>query len=306
MSDFCVCVLAHNEEKHIASTVRSILQSITELNFEVFVYANGCTDNTVSIVKELCEKEGSLHLFELAVASKVNAWNIAFHKHDKYTNIFFSDGDILLDPDALQNMVDILSRQKNTNLVCCELWPHKDGLNIAKKLVGFMQIPFRQDFLTGTFYAVTRKALDRNFARMKLDEIPVGIVAEDRFIEDLIPREEFLVCSDRVYYEPPAIDDYCRYQARLRWQNEQIEEKFSSLCLQNDQPSSHLLDKTAGKLKGARKPMRLFFGMCSVLLRYCFKILFREKIEFYYKKLGEVNHDGTKVLTEQTRSMTTK
>ncbi len=224
-TDACVCVLAHNEQKHIASTIKAIIDGNREVEFDIIVYANGCTDNTVDIVKNLFEIYPNLHLRELDKASKSLAWNTAFHENAD-SILIFSDGDVEPEQGTVAALCNSLKENSEITLASCQYWPQKNGLSFEQKLTGLMQIPLVQDFLTGCFYGVGRKRLEAEFVHHSLLGIPDGLVGEDFFLSSLIPDRNFTVIEKKCYYEPPSLEDYRRYLARIRWQEKQV----ASVC----------------------------------------------------------------------------
>jgi len=91
-------VLAHNEERHIASCLDSILSSDPGHRFQIFVMANGCTDRTEAIVREYSSNHPGVSLVSIALGDKCNAWNVFIHEtvpqHVAEREVyFFMDGD---------------------------------------------------------------------------------------------------------------------------------------------------------------------------------------------------------------------
>ncbi len=99
---FSIIIPAHNEEKYIRPTLRSIKDQ-TYQNFEVIVVANGCTDKTEEIIKKR-ENEKVL-LLTLPVANVSRARNYGAGKAEGEL-LLFLDADTQLEEDALQKMRD--------------------------------------------------------------------------------------------------------------------------------------------------------------------------------------------------------
>lgn len=93
-----VMVLAHNEERHIAACLDSIFASSPDRDIEVYVVANGCTDNTESTVDAYRGKQPTVKLISIALADKCGAWNYYVHnvipaECPGRPIFFFMDGD---------------------------------------------------------------------------------------------------------------------------------------------------------------------------------------------------------------------
>lgn len=304
--DVCVCILAHNEQKHIASTIRSIVEGNKDVDFNIVVYANGCTDDTVKIVKSLFVLYPNLHLRELEEASKPLAWNAAFQENNASV-LVFSDGDVEPEPRSVLTLCKSLIENVDTTLVSCQYWPQKSGLSYGQKFTGFLQIPLIQDFLTGCFYAVRKKNLEKEFEKHSLTGIPDGIVGEDFFIELLVPKQNLAIAGKKCFYEPPSIEDYLKYLARIRWQGEQVTSIFGSFfpdSLMDEKRNLFVVLKR--KLSYYQGMGRFFHGILAATMRYAFNFIYRKKINMYYQLLGPVSHQGGTVLSNATRSQSAK
>lgn len=299
-NEVCICILAHNEEKNIEATINSLLNN-NDFQFDIIVYANGCTDKTTDIVKGLAEEYPQVKLRELEIASKINAWNKAYTEN--HNNILiFTDGDIETSPGTINLLHKYMETNEKISIACCESWPRFKSQPLANKLTGFMQIPLKQDFLIGHCYAVKRRNLEEYLNKASFDIIPAGVVGEDVFIEKLFPDKEFDVTTIRCYYEPPNIQDYIKYLARIRWQNEQINNYYSN----NLKHENKTFIKFTRKLIHNRSLFRLILGITSTTCRLVFKAIYRESINNVYKSLGEINIDGKSILSTATRSESVK
>ncbi|NLS95787.1 MAG: glycosyltransferase [Planctomycetaceae bacterium] len=304
MKQACVCVLAYNEQNHIARTVQAIRAGNDGVDFDVVVYANGCTDQTTEVVKGLLATVPNLRLRELAKPSKPEAWNTAFVENQNLV-LFFSDGDIAPEPGCVARLYQCLTENPTVSIVCPELRPQPTGLPLDKRLTGFLQIPFAQDFLNGAFYAVRRDVIERALKERELDGIPSGIVGEDAFVQTLVPRTAFRVTEQRVFYEPPALSDYYKYLARIRWQNEQLAYYRDELGDPVRKKSS-TVQRLREKLSATRRFTRLIEGAMSTATRRIVTAANRRRIDNLYRKLGPVRREGQEILGSSTRSISTK
>ncbi len=100
---FSIIVPAHNEERQIANTVRELLD-VDYPNYEIIVVDDGSTDNTASIVHDLCQKHEPVRgIYLRENQGKGRALNQAcLMTRGDY--ILTLDADALLDSQALKWM----------------------------------------------------------------------------------------------------------------------------------------------------------------------------------------------------------
>ena len=307
LNKICVCILAYNEEKHIAETIYALLRGNDNVSFDIVVYANGCTDRTVEIVETIRQKETNVYIRELSEASKPNAWNIAFRENKNHI-LCFSDGDVVPEKAILTAVIGILEEQSKITLVGCEFWPLRDGLNLSQRITGFLQIPFGQDFLSGQFYAIRRTVLNEIFLINGIDSIPKGIVGEDAFLESLVPDKAFGVARAKVYYEPPNLRDYQMFLARMRWQNEQLKQLSASLScgMKNASEKTEMRGRVKSKINQFQGVERFIIGLIASSMRLLFKFIFSKRITACYEALGPVSIEGNSVLASKSRASSSK
>src|SRR5512135_1391278 len=108
-----VMVLAHNEEREIEACLDSIHNAEPARRFDIFVMANGCTDNTERIVADYGRKHPGVHLVSIALGDKCNAWNVFIHETVPFRAqgrrvYFFMDGDARAVPGSFSAMARAL------------------------------------------------------------------------------------------------------------------------------------------------------------------------------------------------------
>ena len=305
MENIGVCILAYNEQKHISETIHAILNGNQDIEFNITVYANGCTDKTEEIVKTLCRSFSNLRLRVLPIASKPLAWNTAFHEN-KYPIIIFSDGDIEPEPGSVRTLANFLKSNPSLSLVSYQLWPKKHNLSVSQRIVGFAQIPLNQNFLTGTFYAIRRKDFEKTFRAKGINGIPQNVIGEDLFLERITDKSKFFVLSKKCFFEPPSFTDYCKYLARLRWQNEQLSDEYSNIFDIRANFQQNIFIRLKNKLSKTEPSRHLILGLFSNLLRILFKLIFYKKINAHYYELCQLTYRSNSILSTTTRSNSTK
>jgi len=305
VNDICVCVLAYNEQKHIAGTIRAILAGNKDVDVDIIVYANGCTDRTADVVKEVGETIPNVRLRELAKASKSHAWSTAFAENvNPY--LFFSDGDVRPEPGSIAALRRCFDARADVSLVCSQLWPDTRGLSLEQRVVGFLQIPLAQDFLIG-FYAVRRSHLLVALREKGLDGIPEGVVGEDEFLQSVVPPNRSCVARKRVFYQPPVLRDYWKYLARMRWQEQQRVKAYGDLFADEERAKPRsACRRLASKLLNGQGLRRTLLGLASSGMRTAVKTVFKAKIDRCYRELGPVCREGRNILAQATRSESAK
>lgn len=247
-----------------------------------------------------------LVLRELAVASKPNAWNAAFQENT-HAVLVFSDGDVIPEKGAIDALCRLFTGERpDVILAGCSLWPKKSSLSIGQKVVGFLQIPLRQTFLAGGLYAVWREGLKHELLQVGLEGIPVGVVAEDTFLEKLTPVEHFAIIDHKFFYEPPAWADYWKYLARVRWQDEQLTAMYGNLLAADVKRSQSSMGRLAVKMLGGRQPGRLLLGLVGTGMRSIVKMLYSRRIIGHYRALGPIVREGRAILSDASRSRSAK
>ena len=296
----CVCMLAHNEEKNIENTLQSICIAEEMNNIPIYVYANGCTDKTEEVVTNFTQLHNNVNLCSLSIASKANAWNVAFSEQNT-DFIVFSDGDTVVAPGVAMQLVNELGSVPDAIIATCQQEIMDVDLSFQQKLVGFMQIPLAQDFLVGRFYVVRRQALLELLEQKGFTGLPPGVVGEDAFLDFLVGQERLFVSNTCAGYVPPNFNDYSCYFARIRWQNEQIRHYWQNLT-----PKCSSWKKFSKKLMHIRSVRYFLVATLAVTLRSVFKMVFSSQIDNHYINLGQLRKNGAEVLSSATRSLSTK
>ncbi len=112
-------VPAHNEEKGIEATIRSLMAQTLVPN--VLVVADNCSDGTVEIVEGLMSEFPTLHLFVSVnnSAKKAGALNQGIGTLPEDTEfVFVMDADTVLDEHVIQEGVVYLRKRERVGAVC--------------------------------------------------------------------------------------------------------------------------------------------------------------------------------------------
>lgn len=137
-----VLLPAHNEEEIIVDTLKSIF-SQTLRPKEVIVMCDNCDDNTIPLINEFrnTTKE-NVSIFETKdnTGRKAGALNQAFNQLELQDYVLIMDADTLIDKNALENGMNMLSKNTKLAAVCSRagLLPYK-GTNLKEKVLWTIQ-----------------------------------------------------------------------------------------------------------------------------------------------------------------------
>ena len=107
MVKLSIIIPAYNEEDRIKETLEAYCDFFSgKIDFELQVIVNGCTDNTLGVVKNVAKKHKQVRYVDIGkVASKGAAVNYGF----KIANgelIGFVDADMATSPEAFHDLIE--------------------------------------------------------------------------------------------------------------------------------------------------------------------------------------------------------
>ncbi|QUG86973.1 glycosyltransferase [Bacillus nitratireducens] len=196
-----VVIAAYNEEKVIAKTIRSILDS-NYREFEVIVVDDGSKDDTSKVIQETFYKHPRVRLIQKENGGKSSAMNLGFQK---------STGEIIVTLDA-----DTIIAQDAISLMI----RHFEDHNVAA-VSGNVKVGNRRNLLTTwqhveyiTGFNLERRAFDELNcitvvpgaigAWRKKNVVESGYLSEDTLAEDTDLTITFLREGHRIVYEEKA------------------------------------------------------------------------------------------------------
>ncbi|MED0992207.1 glycosyltransferase [Bacillus nitratireducens] len=196
-----VVIAAYNEEKVIAKTIRSILDS-NYRDFEVIVVDDGSTDGTSKVMQETFYKHPKVRLIQKENGGKSSAMNLGFQQ---------SRGEIIvtLDADTImaQDAISLMIRHFEDHNVAAVSGNVKVG-NSRNLLTTWQHV----EYITG--FNLERRAFDELNcitvvpgaigAWRKKNVVESGYLSEDTLAEDTDLTITFLRQGHRIVYEEKA------------------------------------------------------------------------------------------------------
>lgn len=113
-----VCVITYNQEKYIRQCLQSLVDQITDFDFEIIVGDDCSTDSTTSIIKEFANKYPNLIQPIYQQTNKGSTHNyLVTHTAAKANYVAHLDGDDYSLPGRLQTQADVLDCEPHCNMV---------------------------------------------------------------------------------------------------------------------------------------------------------------------------------------------
>lgn len=191
-------VFAHNESNNIINIISTLKkQNIfnnQEFSIRVFLLANGCTDNTVSLARQELEQDQSsdvFHIYDLSASGKSRTWNHFVHNlcRQNVDHIIFCDSDIEIpNSNTLKGLLQMLEHDRMLSGVTSK--PIKDityrpqDLSMLDKIISGAAGTLNdwKRSICGQLYVLKSEVAKKIF-------LPIGLPVEDGFIRAMVLTE---------------------------------------------------------------------------------------------------------------------
>lgn len=202
-----VCIPAYNEAETITAVLDSLRGQEGVSIEEVRVCANGCSDATAELVRLAGADRPELILLERSWKSKAKAWN-ELRRASRGEILIFVDGDVYLPAHTVAALVRELLDEPELIAVTAQPMPKRAKKSGLDRLIALPSDPQPPKGLCGGCYAVRSEALTRRLAAWGYSEMPEDVIAEDRWLSELIgPGRWRHMPEAPVYYVYPALRD---------------------------------------------------------------------------------------------------
>ncbi|MDP5132517.1 MAG: glycosyltransferase family 2 protein [Paraglaciecola sp.] len=176
---YSVVTFAHNEEKSIAATIKSIIANTDSRLNNICIVTNGCSDKTYDIALETLTEIAPCEftVVNLPLGDKCNAWNHYVYQLLPECDVhFFVDSDVTFTRNAFPQLFDTLIQTDKTAVTGLP----QSGRNIAQ----YTELATRYACLFGNLYGLKHEFL----TRLVQDEIklPVGLSWIDAQLTKLV------------------------------------------------------------------------------------------------------------------------
>lgn len=228
-----VIVPAHNEANVIRRCLDSLIQ---QPGLDTLIVAcNGCTDDTVAIVRNEYPQAVCL---DIATPSKVNALNEA-EQYATSWPIFYIDADTYLSDKAIEN-ISVAMHDNNLLLAAPEpvINTTHSSWAVRQFYRVWLQLPYIRDGVVATCSYVISRA-----GRQRFDRFP-AVINDDGFVRCQFERHERRnVPTAKIFITAPRnLTSLIKIKSRARLGNMQL--MANRLCTRHEQkPYSRILRK---------------------------------------------------------------
>lgn len=225
-----VIIPSNNEESCIQACLHAILAQTglpSDHAIQVIVAANGCDDQTVPLAKEMTpafKAAGfALVVLEIALGNKINALNIA-ETHATYPNRVFLDADVVIGPEILSELSEILDQSAPIYASGTVLIPPPESIISRAYAKVWVNLPFVRNGVPGIgLYALNAAG------RSRWGAFP-DIYADDRFVRlQFAPHERHKTKARYDWPLPEGFRNLVHVRHRWREGNVELAEKFPEL-----------------------------------------------------------------------------
>lgn len=230
-----VVIPAHDEERVIGRCLESLAAS-TERPLQVVVAANGCSDRTVEVARSYADRLPGLVVLDLATPGKANALNEGDAAATAFPRLFL-DADIVLDPGALDQLVDALSTDAPRAASPHVRFVTSDSDPVVRAYYTcFRELPYVKEGLVGLgIYGLSQAG------RARFDRFP-DLNADDLFIQRLFePSERIIVPGTFAVQAPRTAADLLKVRVRIAKGNAEV----ARVAAAGELPGSDAHDFTA-------------------------------------------------------------
>lgn len=174
-------VFAHNEERRLAASLEAADSQATQIDLDIHVMANGCTDRTIDIARSFPARNSRIIVHDIDIGDKANAWNQFIHDvKTPYDYYFFTDGDVRIVQGSFDAMLKDIQTHKDANAVAGLPFSGRTRKAWADHIMKVHGLP-------GGLYLLPRRSVER-FKKAAI-RIPRGFIGEDVFLMMMLRRD---------------------------------------------------------------------------------------------------------------------
>lgn len=212
MTDITVIISAYNAEKTIIKCIESLLKQVGNLDYKLLIFNDGSTDNTWDVLQRY-RNNSYIHIVNKENSGVSDTRNKALEMiQSKY--VTFTDADDFVEPNYLKSLYDQYQENQEIDLAICGY--QKDLPNGTRLMIssGEKAILNRKKALHDILisYGFEGYLVNKLFKVSLIREHRLKFDEHLRISEDLLFCCEYLMCCNKISYDPIPVYHYIRYE----------------------------------------------------------------------------------------------
>lgn len=249
--DASVIIAAHNEGRNIYGCVERLIAA--GMNLEIIVVANGCTDDTAEVVRDI----SGVRLVEIDRPGKANALNVGDSIASAFPRVYL-DADVEISAGDFSNLV-LAARNQRRGILAVAPTPDYRIEGLAGGTRRFVrvhrQLMSSRRVLAGVgCYVLTREGRDRCFPLPEL-------IADDGFVErSILQNEKIAIAASRsIVRWNGGTADFLRRRVRVRYGNRELD-----AWLGKRQAAKHTISEAFWKMRISHVDRLWYLGISGL------------------------------------------
>lgn len=294
-SDYCIGVPVRNEAVNILSLLKTLLtQSVAPK--KIVVCVNGTTDKTFEIASGFAEENPVVEVIR-SDPGKANAWHEII-KHVTTDKVLFCDGDILMNENAAEKLLQCLDCDTDLILAGGTAWSINEKKTFfAKYFVGAESEPPEPKWVIGRLYMLRLQKLKARINELGIELMPRDTINDDGYLElvtsghNILTKEAFVTSAG-----VDSFSDWRHRYVRILAGQKELESRYSNLLRSDDVQDQSAKEKEKsiknGRIWRILRDIRCTYGenryIDSIRVRMgimCMAFV-KTAINLYYKIVG--------------------
>lgn len=214
-SSAVVIIPAYNEEMNIGALLDGLTPMGWELDYQIVVSCNACTDRTPLIVQQYA---GVLCL-ESPTPSKINALNLAEQNVSGYPRIYI-DADVLINHASVLQLISCLAKKPGPALVAPEAVTSVSGSSFSVRQYYRVWLHSKYCLIDG--YGSGVYGLNQS-ARVLFEVFP-NVISDDGFVRRIVDKSQVFRVAEATSYvrAPSSLGELIKVKTRSKLGNIQL------------------------------------------------------------------------------------
>jgi glycosyltransferase involved in cell wall biosynthesis len=248
-SDYCIGVPVRNEAVNIPSLLGSLLEQTVPTQ-KIIICVNGTTDDSFEIASEIAAENHSIEVIR-SEPGKANAWHEIIN-HVTTDKVLFCDGDVLVDKNAAEKLLQCLNADENLILAGGTAWSINEKKTFfAKYFVGAEPEPPEPKWVIGRLYMLRLDKLKKRVKELGIELMPRDTINDDGYLElvtsghNVLTREAFTTSAG-----VDSFSDWRHRYVRILAGQKELECRYAHLLRSGDAPDLTAKEKEKSVKKG--------------------------------------------------------